>query len=139
MARFRVLLSATGVAIVGSLGQSVYAAEEDTVQQGALQEITVTARKRAENLQVVGTSISAVSAEEIARRSDVDLQSFSNVGPDVVIDGLQQGPGSPAAISVRGVGTTDVEKNFDPTVGVVVDGIFIGVNSGAMIKAIDLQ
>ncbi|MFM7274165.1 MAG: TonB-dependent receptor, partial [Gammaproteobacteria bacterium] len=35
--------------------------------------------------------------------------------------------------------TTDVEKNFDPTAGVVVDGVFIGVNSGAMLKAIDLQ
>lgn len=138
MTRIRVLLSATGVAFVSSLGQNSYAADE-TIQQGTLEEITVTARKRAENLQDVGTSVSALSSEEIARRSDIDLQTFANVAPNVVIDDLQQGPGSPAAISVRGVGTTDVEKNFDPTVGVVLDGIFIGVNSGAMIKAIDLQ
>ena len=45
----------------------------------------------------------------------------------------------PAAIAIRGIGTTDVEKNFDPTVGVVVDGVFIGANSGAMLKALDLQ
>jgi iron complex outermembrane recepter protein len=57
----------------------------------------------------------------------------------VIIDDLQQGPGSPAAISIRGIGTTDVEKNFDPTAGIVLDGVFIGVNSGAMLKAIDLQ
>ena len=136
MAKSRVLLSTAGVVAITCFSPTTYAAED---QLGALEEITVTARKRAENLQDVGTSISALGAEEIERRSDIDLQTFANVAPNVVINDLQQGPGSPAAISVRGVGTTDVEKNFDPTVGVVVDGIFIGVNSGAMIKAIDLQ
>ncbi|HUG02827.1 MAG TPA: TonB-dependent receptor [Steroidobacteraceae bacterium] len=105
----------------------------------ALGEIIVTARKREENLQDVGVSISALSAEELANRFDVDLQTLANAAPNVVIDDIQQGPGSPAAISIRGVGTTDVEKNFDPAAGVVVDGVFVGVNSGAMLKALDLQ
>ncbi|MGA0028226.1 MAG: TonB-dependent receptor plug domain-containing protein, partial [Steroidobacteraceae bacterium] len=67
------------------------------------------------------------------------MQTFANAAPNLVINDLQQGPGSPAAISIRGIGTTDVEKNFDPTAGVVVDGVFIGVNSGAMLKALDLE
>jgi iron complex outermembrane receptor protein len=137
MEKSMVLLAAAGVVAMSSFSPTARAAE-NTADTGGLEEITVTARKRAENLQDVGTSISALSVEEIQRRSDVDLQTFANVAPNVIINDLQQGPGSPAAISVRGVGTTDVEKNFDPTVGVVVDGIFIGVNSGAMIKAIDL-
>ncbi len=137
MEKSMVLLAAAGVVAMSGFSPTARAAE-NTADTGGLEEITVTARKRAENLQDVGTSISALSVEEIQRRSDVDLQTFANVAPNVIINDLQQGPGSPAAISVRGVGTTDVEKNFDPTVGVVVDGIFIGVNSGAMIKAIDL-
>ena len=105
-----------------------------------LEEITVTARKRVENLQEVGLSVSALSKADLDIRFDVDLQNtLQNASPNLVIDDIQQGPGSPAAISIRGVGTTDVEKNFDPTVGVVVDGVFIGVNSGMMLKAIDLQ
>jgi iron complex outermembrane receptor protein len=104
-----------------------------------LEEVIVTARKRAENLQEVGLSVSALSKADLAIRFDADLQSLQNASPNIVIDDIQQGPGSPAAISIRGVGTTDVEKNFDPTVGVVVDGVFIGVNSGMMLKAIDLQ
>jgi iron complex outermembrane receptor protein len=137
MGKSRVLLATASVVALSCFGQTTHAAE-DSAELGALEEITVTARKRAENLQDVGTSISAIGTEELSRRSDIDLQSFANVAPNVIINDLQQGPGSPAAISVRGVGTTDVEKNFDPTVGVVVDGVFIGVNSGAMIKAIDL-
>jgi iron complex outermembrane receptor protein len=104
-----------------------------------LEEVTVTARKRTENLQDVAMSVSALSEAELKIRFDVDLQTLQNASPNLVIDDIQQGPGSPAAISIRGVGTTDVEKNFDPTVGVVVDGVFIGVNSGMMLKAIDLQ
>jgi len=138
MRKSSVLLSAASAVAVGLMGQNSVAAE-NSADTGGLEEITVTARKRSENLQDVGVSISALGSEELSRRSDVDLQTFANVAPNVIINDLQQGPGSPAAISVRGVGTTDVEKNFDPTVGVVVDGVFIGVNSGAMIKAIDLQ
>jgi iron complex outermembrane receptor protein len=113
--------------------QTAYGAE------GALEEVVVTARKREENLQDVGSAVTALSAGDLERRFDIDLQNLANAAPNVVIDDIQQGPGSPAAISIRGVGTTDVEKNFDPTVGVVQDGVFIGVNSGAMLKAVDLQ
>jgi iron complex outermembrane receptor protein len=113
-------------------------AQAPAASSGGLEEIIVTARKREENLQDVATSVSAMGAEELARRFDVDLQTMANAAPNVVIDDLQQGPGSPAAISIRGIGTTDVEKSFDPTTGVVVDEVFIGVNSGAMIKALDI-
>jgi len=105
----------------------------------ALEEIFVTARKRAENLQEVGLSVSALGKADLDRRFDVGLQTLQNASPNLIIDDIQEGPGSPAAISIRGISTTDIEKNFDPTVGVVLDGVFIGVNSGAMLKAIDLQ
>jgi iron complex outermembrane receptor protein len=118
---------------------ALFGADLARAQEAALEEIIVTARKRAENLQDVGVSVSAMAADDLELRFDVDLQTFANTAPNVVIDDIQQGPGSPAAISIRGVGTTDVEKNFDPTAGVVVDGVFIGVNSGAMFKALDLQ
>jgi iron complex outermembrane receptor protein len=106
---------------------------------GALEQILVSARKREEDLQDVSTSVSALGPTELDRRFDLDLRDFANAAPNVIIDDLQQGPGSPAAISIRGIGTSDVEKSFDPTVGVVVDGVFIGVNSGAMLKALDLE
>jgi iron complex outermembrane receptor protein len=129
----RIVAAAIGVALGAPVAQTAYAAE------GALEEVVVTARKREENLQDVGAAVSALSAADLERRFDIDLQNLANAAPNVVIDDIQQGPGSPAAISIRGVGTTDVEKNFDPTVGVVQDGVFIGVNSGAMLKAVDLQ
>lgn len=138
MKRFGYFSLATSITISFFLftpTQALAQEEEDLV----LEEVTVTARKRVENLQEVGMSVSALSAADLAIRFDVDLQTLQNSSPNLVVDDIQQGPGSPAAISIRGVGTTDVEKNFDPTVGVVVDGVFIGVNSGMMLKAIDLE
>ena len=104
----------------------------------ALDEITVTARKRVENLQNVGLSVSALSRSEIQRQFARDLQDLASVAPNLIVDDTAQGPGGVAAIFIRGVGVADVEKNFDPAVGVVVDGVFIGSNAGSLLRSIDL-
>ena len=111
------------IAIVLALG-TVAAADIAIAEENVLDEVVVTARKRTENLQDVTASVSALSPKDLARRFDTDLRSFADAAPNVQIDDLQQGPGSPAAIAIRGIGTTDVEKSFDPAAGVVVDGIF---------------
>jgi iron complex outermembrane receptor protein len=130
------IVAAVGLVLAAPMDVQVAYAQEEA---GGLETIVVTARKREENLQDVASAVSALGPSELSRRFDVDLQGFANASPNVMIDDLQQGPGSPAAISIRGIGTTDVEKSFDPTVGVVLDGVFIGVNSGAMLKALDLE
>lgn len=137
MNRQHLLCAALGAALVSTLTlPAAVVAQSDTL---VLEEIVVTARKREESLQDLGMAISALESQDLEIRFDSDLQSLQNASPNLIVSDIQQGPGSPAAISIRGIGTTDVEKNFDPTVGVVVDGVFIGVNSGAMLKAIDLE
>jgi len=131
--------AALAVAVAVALASPVSARVAVAEEAAALQEIVVTARKRAENMQEVPVAVSAIGLAELDQRFASDLQGFANAAPNLVIDDLQQGPGSPAAIAIRGIGSTDVEKSFDPAVGVVVDGIFIGSNSGSMIKALDLQ
>ena len=108
MSKSSLLVSMAVTVACGSFSGTAFSADEATSQSGVLEEITVTARKREENLQDVGTSISALAAVDIERRADVDLQSFANTAPNVIINDLLQGPGSPAAISIRGIGTTDV-------------------------------
>lgn len=107
-------------------------------QQGVLEEITVTARKREESMQNVGISVSALSATEIQRQFARDIQDLANIAPNLIIDDTGQGPGGTAAIFIRGVGVADLEKNFDPAVGVSVDGVFIGSTAGGLMRSIDL-
>ena len=114
----------------------VLSADGDSVE---LEEVVVTARKREENIQDTALSVSALSGADIADRFPSDIRDLAGDSPSLLIDDLQQGPGSPTAIFIRGIGVSDVEKNFDPTTGVYLDGVFIGANSGAMLKTIDLE
>ncbi len=104
-----------------------------------IEEIVVTARKREENIQDVGLSVSALSQEEIENTFARDLRDLVYVSPNLVLDDTAQGPGGVASAFIRGIGVSEVEKNFDPAVGVVVDGIFLGTMTGGITRAIDLE
>lgn len=104
-----------------------------------LDVITITARKRTENLQDVSAAVSAISEAELERRFDSDVRDFANASPNVIIDDTQQGPGGVAATTIRGIGVADVEKSVDPAVGVVLDEIYLGTASGNLVKAIDID
>lgn len=105
----------------------------------SLEEITVTARKREESLQDVAMSVSAMGAQEIKMEFATDVRDLIYISPNTLIDDTSQGPGGVAAAYIRGVGVSEVEKNFDPAVGVVIDGIFRGTMTGSIERAIDLE
>lgn len=129
-----------GVVAAGLLATSVVvptAVAEDGVR--TIEEIVVTARKREENIQDVGLSVSALGPQEIEDNFARDMRDLVFVSPNLVLDDTAQGPGGVAAAFIRGIGVSEVEKNFDPAVGVVVDGIFLGTMSGGITKAIDLE
>lgn len=104
-----------------------------------LEEITVTARKRVEKLQDLALSVSAMGQQEIQKNFALDLRDLIYISPNTVLDDTAQGPGGVAAAYIRGIGVSEVEKNFDPAVGVVVDGIFRGSVSGSIDRAIDIE
>tara|TARA_R110000772_G_scaffold268721_1_gene398063 strand:+ start:56476 stop:58722 length:2247 start_codon:yes stop_codon:yes gene_type:complete len=127
------MFAAIAAATVGVSAPTVVSAAP-----GVLEEITVTARKREESMQDVGLAVSALSETEIQRQFARDIQDLANIAPNVIIDDTGQGPGGTAAIYIRGVGIADLEKNFDPAVGVSVDGVFLGSNAGALLRGIDI-
>ena len=77
-----------------------FAAEAD--DQSGLEEITVTAQKREQNLQDVPLAISAIGSEKIDRLSIHDSRDLSGLAPNVTV---VQGTTSAAAavISIRGI------------------------------------
>src|SRR5690606_1838691 len=52
----------------------------------------------------------------------------------------QQPTGAAAAnISIRGIAFADVEKSFDPAVGIYVDGVYIGTSTGQYLDFFDID
>jgi iron complex outermembrane receptor protein len=79
-------------------------------EPGTMEEVIVTARKRAENLQDVPLSIAAITAEQIDRRGLFNAADYLRGIP-----GTNQVEGGPfgQSIVIRGIETSPISQNFN--------------------------
>ena len=89
--------------------------------QPMLEEVIVTAQKRAESLQDVPISVSAMSGEKINNTGITNLQELTLYIPNVNIN---QGQAQPN-LYIRGVGS-GTNAGFEQSVGMYIDGIYSG-------------
>jgi iron complex outermembrane receptor protein len=111
------------------------AAEEE---QGGIRDIIVTAERREDSVQSVPIAITVLDQQTLVSPIIEDLRDLAGRVPGLVVDSVAAGP-SAAAISIRGISFEDIEKSFDPAVGVVVDGVFVGTNTGQLLDSFDLE
>ena len=99
------------------------AAETSPAASPELEEITVTAQRRSENLQKVPISITAVSSAEMERNGIHDLGTLAGQVP-----GLTFSPFAPGQniVSLRGVSSNDDGAGTDNSVAVFVDDVYLG-------------
>ncbi len=110
------------------------AAEE---QQGGFGQIIVTANRRAEDVQDVPIAVTALNQELIEQKFSRDLLDLGSIAPNLIVDPIL-GNGT-AAISIRGIQLNDVEKSFDPPVGVFLDGVYLASTTGALLNVFDAE
>jgi iron complex outermembrane receptor protein len=124
------------VAQTGPEPQSVTAAAAPTE---GLEEVTVTARFRAEKLQETPLAITAVTGDTLAARGATDVTNLAAFVPNAVINPLGAGWGATIAASIRGVGLSDNSLSFEPGVPIYVDGVYLGRPQGAILDLLDLD
>lgn len=101
---------------------------------GRLEEVVVTARKRAEDLQAVPLSAQVVNAEQLAQRNHNTLIDLAHSLPGVTV-----APGGGTQIlSIRGIGSGPNES-FDQSVGLFIDGIFHGRSRSTTATFLDVD
>jgi iron complex outermembrane receptor protein len=91
---------------------------------GGIEEIVVTAQRRAENLQEVPIAVSAFSAAELENRGITETLDIIQFVPNL-FGSNNTGLGSANAYFLRGLGNTETIATFDPPVGTYVDDIYI--------------
>ena len=103
-------------------------------------EIIVTATKKSggENVQDTNIAITAVSAEVLEAFQVRDISGLSFKAPNVSLDDIGTAKGT-ANFAVRGLGVNSSIPSIDPAVGVFVDGVYLGVNSGVIFDTFDLD
>ena len=113
------------------------AAPAPAADTGDVNDIIVTARRRDETLQTTPVAITAVNTAMLEAKAAVNIGDLQGAAPGLLI--TQQNSGAQAAnISIRGLTYADIEKSQTPTVGVVVDGVTIGTNTGQLQDAFDI-
>lgn len=124
-----------------ALGSSVCSAQS-VPEQGAgdvLQEVIVTARRTAENLQETPISITALSAQDIQSRG---LESILDVGAQAPsLDVMPGGnySGKSAVTYIRGVGQDQFTYAFEPGVGFYIDDVYYGSVYGSIFDLADIS
>lgn len=103
-----------------------------------LEEIVVTARKRAENSQDTPLAITAYGSDQLDALKVRDLGSLAVGMPNVAMDDAGTTRGI-ANFSIRGLGVNSSIPSIDPTVGVFVDGVYMGTNAGVVMDMFDLE
>ena len=103
----------------------------------ALEEIVVTATKRASSLQDVGVSVAAFGGEEIARLGLKDSQEILLKVPNVDI---RANAGSTNAnIFLRGVGSAGIGFNVQSGVGIYADEVVLNSPVVNILQVYDLE
>lgn len=127
------LWSASVLAMMPGLIQPAWA-------QTALEEIVVTAQRRAESLQDSPIAITTVTANDIRSRNMEDISQVANVTPNLTFDTVASTTGaSSSVIFIRGIGQLDFALTTDPGVGVYVDGVYIARSVGGVLDVVDIQ
>ncbi|MEP7245734.1 MAG: TonB-dependent receptor, partial [Gammaproteobacteria bacterium] len=101
-----------------------------------LEEVVVTAQKRAQSLQDVGISVSAFTGDQLE-----NLGIKNTTGITQQIPGLQLSTFSPAftVFSLRGVSQTNFQDNLEAPVAVYMDGAYVASMNAINTQLFDME
>ena len=105
---------------------SATAAQND----GALEEVVVTAQRREQSLQRVPISVNTFNAASIAALSAESIGDLDTFTPGLTINDTSV---TQPSFTIRGVQTDDFGIGTDPSVGIFVDGVYSGRSGSSLI------
>ena len=142
MVNRRVVASSLSIAglmlAVHGWGAQSPSTEPDNIRLLEVVVTTATKKSEAEAAQDVPVAMSVLGGEELSLRRVTDLEDLSYSMPNVALDGIGTGKGI-ANFSIRGIGVAGSIPSIDPTVGVFVDGVYLGVSYGVIMDMMDLE
>ncbi len=106
-----------------------------------IEEITVTARRRAESIQETPISITAMTSSDLEMRNITNLTNIDRFTPNLTFErgSGNTGGNSNAQVFIRGVGQQDFLFTTEPGVGIYVDGVYFSRQMGNTLDLIDLE
>lgn len=106
-----------------------------------IEEVIVTAQKRAESLQDTPVAVSAFTANAMKNKGIENIAEVADFTPNLIFDTTSpiSGLSSGAAVFIRGIGNTDFSLTTDPGVGTYVDGVYMSRSVGGVLDVLDVE
>lgn len=106
--------------------------------QGGIQDIVVTARRRQESAQTVPVAVSVATAETLEQHQVLNTYQLVNLTPSLQVQSANQQAGA-VNFTIRGVGTTPIGPQTESSVGVVIDDVAMGRPQFGNVQFFDLE
>lgn len=106
-------------------------------QTATLEEVIVTATKRAESLQDIGVTVNAFSSETIQDAGINDVGDVAVLTPSLNVN-ASANPFT-SRLTIRGIGTSQTDPALEPSVGFFVDDVFMGRSGLGMSDLVDVE
>lgn len=106
-------------------------------QSGALEEVIVTATKRAESLQDVPVTVNAITASTLKVAGVVDLTDVAQLVPTLTVS-TNTSPFN-TGIRIRGIGTAQNDPSLESSVAFIVDGVYMARSGLGMSDLTDIE
>jgi len=142
MLSFRLSLLASVALLAPSIASAQSANAVDASDAGGarpsssgLEEIVVTARKRAESLQDVPIAVTSVDAEALRAASIRTTEELTLTVPGMTVTN-QSGASQPF---IRGIGTISGNPGFEAAIATYVDGVYMPSNYASKVPFADVE
>ncbi|MFT5034099.1 MAG: iron complex outermembrane receptor protein, partial [Bacteroidia bacterium] len=118
------------------LPQESSRAYADAAKRGVLEEVVVTARRRAENLQDTPIAVSAFGADTLDQMGISDIEDVEMLAPSLQ---FSQNNYKAPAIFIRGIGQRSGSPALDPGVGMYLNGVYVPRSDAQLLDAVDVE
>ncbi|MBL4837478.1 MAG: TonB-dependent receptor plug domain-containing protein [Kordiimonadaceae bacterium] len=123
MTNTRLCTSISSLAVAAAMASQPLLAEDRADAEGfTLEEITVTAQKRAKSLLDVPISINAITGDIIRKSNITDIRGLMSLAPTLNV--TQSAAPGDVIVAIRGLGTSSFNIGIEPSVGIFVDGVY---------------
>jgi len=112
------------------------AQSEEAMNENVLEEVIVTATRREKNIQEVPIAITAITAREIEAAGLRQVEEMTTLVPNFTY--AQTTTKQITALVIRGLSSSGGIGN-DPNIGVYIDGVYIGRDSGFNVGLMDIE
>jgi iron complex outermembrane receptor protein len=114
------------------------AAATDATTDGNVHKVVVTARRRAELIQDVPGSVTALSGAELEKQGIPDITVLTDKVPNTTLK-TSRGTNTTLTAFIRGIGQQDPVAGYEQGVGIYLDDVYLARPQGALTDIYDLE